>query len=135
MGCSAVCQPCSDVSCLCDTGWALVGEQDKYVALSPQRIVAARTTVDATHPDASDAMHESELQSGGALHFHVIGATNETVAITVVVPSTGVPVGDGCDTDLEKAMAGKVLVARITFGLSGQAMVSCSNAACSVSLA
>eukprot|EP01043_Picozoa_sp_COSAG02_P033772 COSAG02_NODE_2323_length_9134_cov_28.189928_7_plen_108_part_00 len=105
------------------------------MALSPQRIVAAHRTMDATHPDASDAMQESELQPADGLQFRVIGATNETVAITVVVPSTGVPVGDIYNTELAKAMAGKVLVVRVTFGLSGQALVNCSHVACDVSLA
>ena len=88
--------------------------------------------MDATDPDASDAMHESEVQSAVGLHFSIIGAANETVAVTVVAPSTAA--GDGNDTDLAKAMMGKVLVIRTILGLSGQASVSCSRAACQVLL-
>jgi hypothetical protein len=89
------------------------------VALSPQRIVAAHTTMDSTDPDASDALIESELllaplaeESGGSssssssssgsseLAFTIIGAANETVSITVVAPasSAGHRGGEGSDT-------------------------------------
>ena len=91
------------------------------MALSPQRIVAAHTTMDSTDPDASDALIESELllaplaeESGGSssssssssssgsseLAFTIIGAANETVSITVVAPasSAGHRGGEGSDT-------------------------------------
>ena len=118
----------------CAAGWALVGEEDKYVPVSPQRIVAAQATMDTTDPDASDAMRESELQSDGGLRFSIIGAANETVAVTVVAPSASAITG-GRDTELAKAMAGKVIVVRTTLGLSGEAAVSCLEGACKVSLA
>lgn len=113
----------------------LVGEEDKFVALSPQRIVAAHTTMDATDPDASDAMVESEVQSGGGLHFTIIGAQNETVAITVVAPSSENTVDDDSDDDshgraMDKAMAGKIVVVTTTLGSRGEAAVSCSAGVC-----
>lgn len=107
------------------------------MALSPQRIVSAQASMDATDPDASDAMRESELQSNGGLCFSIIGAANETVAVTVVAPSASAngASGEGRDTELARAMAGKVIVLRTTLGLSGKAAVSCLQGACKVSLA
>lgn len=132
------------------------------MALSPQRIVAAHTTLDSTDPDASDALIESELllaplaeESGGSssgsseLAFTIIGAANETVSITVVAPasSVGHHGGDGSDTPsagsadnesesrLAKAMAGKLVVVTTTLSESGEAAVSCSARACHVNVA
>ena len=110
-------------------GWAIVGEESKYVALSPQRIVAAHTTVDSTDPDASDALLESELIVGPALAFTIIGAMNETVAITVVAPGPAAGAGRAMD-GLAMAMAGKIVVVKTTLGASGEAAVSCSAGAC-----
>ena len=116
-------------------GWALIGEEDKYVALSPQRIVAAHTSMDATDPDASDALLESELQADGGLHFTIVGVANETVAVTVVAPSSNhtLATDDGNGIELAKAMAGKVIVVTTTLGLSGEAVVSCLAGLCKVS--
>ena len=107
-------------------GWAIVGEQSKYVPLSPQRIVAAHTTMDSTDPDASDALLESELVTGTGLAFTIIGAANETVSITVVAPAAG----GGAEDGLMMAMAGKVVVVKTSLGATGEAAVMCSAGAC-----
>ena len=111
-------------------GWVLVGEQTKYVAMSPQRIVAtAASTV--SDPEASDGLHPSELASDDhGLSFTVVGAEKEEIAITVVAPQKAG--GDGSSdsvervSDQEKALAGKIVVVTITM-TSGRADVKCSN--------
>ena len=114
-------------------GWAIIGEESKYVALSPQRIVAAHTTEDSTDPDASDALLEGELVTGAgaALAFSIIGATNEAVSITVVAPGPAAGPG-GVAGRLATAMAGKIVLVKTTLGESGEAAVRCSAGACKV---
>eukprot|EP01050_Picozoa_sp_SAG11_P049853 SAG11_NODE_27462_length_332_cov_1.072961_1_plen_65_part_01 len=65
-----------------------MGEQEKYVAVSPQRFVTAQA-VEATDEDASDALVEAELQpeGGQGLCFTVVGAVGENVSISVLAPS------------------------------------------------
>jgi hypothetical protein len=114
-------------------GWAIVGEESKYVALSPQRIVSAHATAATTRSaDSSDALLESELQpTGGAgLSFTIIGAEAERVRITVLAPAAAVD--DSPHGRLAAAMAGKAVVVEATLGASGKADVSCSAGACKV---
>ena len=110
-------------------GWAIVGEESKYVALSPQRIVSAHATA-ATSADSSDALLESELQptEGSGLSFTIIGAEAERVSITVLAPAAAVD--DSMQGRLAAAMAGKAVVVEATLGASGKADVSCSAGAC-----
>ena len=119
-------------------GWAIVGEQSKYVTMSPQRIVAAHASEQDKQSDASDALAESELQGGGAgLSFSIIGAEGETVAITVLAPAAaaGSDETDSLEVRLAAAMAGKVVLVEATLGASGKADVSCAAGACKVSTA
>jgi hypothetical protein len=122
-------------------GWAIVGEQSKYVTMSPQRIVAAHASELAKQSDESDALAESELQGGGAgLSFIIIGAEGEEVAITVLAPAAAAAAAGSDETDsmerrLAAAMAGKVVLVETTLGASGKADVSCATGACKVSAA
>ena len=121
-------------------GWALVGEENKYVAVSPQRIVASAAPAAPKAKGASDALHESELQGGeckgkGGLCFRIIGAVGESVRITVLAPSTSLGAGA---TDLQRAMGGKIIVVSVKLkaaaaGRGGRADVACSGSSCKVS--
>jgi hypothetical protein len=112
-------------------GWVLVGEENKYVALSPQRIVAAAAASSAVADsggEASDALHESELQADGkGLSFGVVGASGETVHITVLVPASST---DSTLSDLEKAMAGSIIVVTFKLPASGRVVVKCTAGKC-----
>ena len=140
-------------------GWAIVGEESKYVTMSPQRVVAAQASELAKQSDESDALAESELlllppasataaAGGGAagLSFSVIGAEGEKVVITVLAPApaAAAAVSDDETTDgmeigmegrLAAAMAGKIVRVETTLGASGKADVSCAAGACKVSAA
>lgn len=115
-------------------GWALLGEQDKYVAVSPQRFATARAVGFMAGDDGtSDAMVEAELQptGGEGLSFTVLGAAAETVSVSVLAPMaadlTEMRTGE---QRLVAAMAGKVLVLNVTLGVDGRATVACSNGEC-----
>ena len=97
-------------------GWVLLGEQSKYVAVSPQRFMSARVSgssaaaaAAAAVDDASggardalsDALSDDELLYNGGmgddnlvLGFTVLGEPGETVDVAVICPSpvsTGTP--------------------------------------------
>ena len=114
-------------------GWVIVGEQAKYVAVSPQRVVAAMAA--ATHdPDASDGLDESELAADGkGLKFAIVGADTEVVKITVLAPAPGAQGDDDGEQLLDKALAGKIRVVTTTLGPSGRAQVTCQVGGCTIS--
>lgn len=68
-------------------GWVLLGEEDKYVRVSPQRFVAARY-IPPLGPSASDALNPASelLADGSGFSVRVIGAPFERVRVTVIVP-------------------------------------------------
>ena len=106
-------------------GYALLGDQSKYVSVSPQRFVTARATT-ATSEGASDALVESELMStASGLSFGVIGTAAETVRVTMLVPGAG----DG-DDSMGGRLAGKIEIVDVTLGASGEAIVVCAAGAC-----
>jgi hypothetical protein len=116
-------------------GWALLGEQEKYVAVSPQRFVTAHA-VEATDEGASDALVEAELQpeGGQGLRFTVVGAVGENVSVSVLVPSANnaaaADVAESGEQRLAAAMAGKVVVLAVTIGTTGQSDVICAAGVC-----
>ena len=106
-------------------GYALLGDQSKYVSVSPQRFVTARATTAASE-GASDALVESELMStASGLSFGVIGTAAEKVRVTMLVPGAG----DG-DDSMEGRLAGKIESVDVTLGASGEATVVCAAGAC-----
>ena len=110
----------------------MLGEQDKYVAVSPQRFATAVGIV-AYDEDTSDAMVEAELQPNGGegLSFTVLGAAGETVSVSVLAPRapdlTDMRTGE---QRLVAAMAGKIVVLNVTLGMDGRASVACSKGDC-----
>lgn len=96
-------------------GWALIGEESKYVRVSPQRFVAPRSDMSASEKDgvSSDAARFANLGRGGALCFGLLGAPQELVTVTVVVPSerSGTP------------LAGMIRILDITLDSKGMASV------------
>eukprot|EP01052_Picozoa_sp_SAG31_P014850 SAG31_NODE_936_length_10870_cov_5.136966_9_plen_606_part_00 len=111
-------------------GWVLIGEENKYVALSPQRFVAAAPAFPNRAQD-SDALFDEELMAdGNGLRFTIIGSDKEDVRVTIVVPTslTNATIGDRV---LEQAaMGGKIVVLDVTLDNSGKAGVVCSKSGC-----
>ena len=70
-----------------------LGEQGKYVAVSPQRFMAARASKLGGGADggASDALVEDELLSDGGDHlaFCVLGDPGESIDVAVIAPNDG----------------------------------------------
>ena len=123
-------------------GWVVVGEQGKYVAVSPQRMIAASAPAgsfsDSDGP--SDALHEEELGNtdGAGVGFEVVGMAGETVNITVVAPASSINRNNsqgGVDDRLALAMEGKVIVVPVKLGASGKASIKCSGSTCTASAA
>ena len=113
-------------------GWVVVGEQAKYVAMSPQRVVAAVAAV-ADDPAASDGLDEGELMADGkGVKFVIVGADKELAKITVVAPAPGSQHNSG-EKLLDKALGGKIIVVSVTLGPSGRAEVTCAPGGCTVS--
>ena len=110
------------------TGWALLGDLQRVVALSPQRFLA-RAGGPAPAAADSDALDPAELSGGGGggeLEFRVIGAPGERVEVTVVSPATAPGAA------ASRALAGTVLVLSVEIPAIGEADVSCSAGACAV---
>jgi hypothetical protein len=101
-------------------GWVLVGEESKFVRVSPQRIVAAAFVAPA--PTASDAVDAAaELGAdGGGLSFTVIGAPNEVVRLTIVAPATR-----GGAATAAAALDGQILLVDVVVSAGGSAGVQC----------
>ena len=103
-------------------GWVLVGEQSKYVHVSPQRFNSVFTNTTATASTASDAYRPSEIVGtvggaggGSCLKFDILGAVGEIVLVSVVVPGgSGVGSPGGVLTDLGRAQRGTVSVVKVT---------------------
>ena len=123
-------------------GWVVVGEQGKYVAVSPQRMIAASAPAgsfsDSDGP--SDALHEEELGNtdGAGVGFEVVGMAGETLDITVVAPASSINRNNsqgGVDDRLALAMEGKVIVVPVKLGASGKASIKCSGSTCTASAA
>ena len=100
--------------------WVLVGEEAKFVRVSPQRLVADATVAPAA--GASDALNASaELEAdGGGLSFLVIGAPGEAVRLTLVAPMTR-----GVAATAAAALVGQVLLVDVALSASGAARVRC----------
>lgn len=108
-------------------GWVLLGEQAKYVAVSPQRLAAAR----APPPpgDGSDAAAPDEFAGPqGGVAFGVLGAPGEAVDVAVLAPPPG-----GGSSAATVAAAGTVRVVHVAVPESGRAEVACHAAGCTAS--
>jgi hypothetical protein len=100
-------------------GWVLLGEEAKFVRMSPQRIVAAASVTPA--PGASDALNALELcTDGSGLAFNVLGAPSEVVRLTLVAPRAR-----GSPATAAAALASTVVVLDVVVGVSGTARVRC----------
>ena len=116
-------------------GWVLLGEQRKYVAVSPQRLVVGRAA--ATQVGASDSLqmdeliiaHGTEDGDGSSLEFAVIGEAGETVDVAVVVPSSASDVAGVAGAAAAAAIGGRIVVVSVEVAEAGQSRVSCSVAA------
>ena len=124
-------------------GWVLLGEQSKYVAVSPQRFMSRRVSsaAAAVASGACDALNEDELlhtTSGGELHlsFVVLGAAGERVDVAVIAPSSTRPVagkainrGHGDDNDDvagRVAQGARVVVLEVVVAAEGRSTVECA---------
>ena len=122
-------------------GWVLLGEQTKFVAVSPQRFVAARVSASAmAATGASDALAEDELlrspDGGGLFEFTVLGEPGESVGVAVVVPSGNAGGGGGSGGGNASAKdnaagmmgdgMGVVAVVKVVVGASGRSEVECA---------
>jgi hypothetical protein len=113
------------------SGWTLLGELNKLVPASPQRLLAkgdADAPSDAdlrcTHTDdagADDARGDGARGDGaGDVCFDVMGASGEEVALTLVAP----PPANATPLD------GLIVEVRVTLGPSARAHVRCAAGAC-----
>eukprot|EP01052_Picozoa_sp_SAG31_P012126 SAG31_NODE_701_length_12730_cov_3.008709_1_plen_646_part_00 len=104
-------------------GWALLGEQSKYVAVSPQRLVVGHIASDAEAD--SDSLSPDELLNGdGQFAFGVLGEPGESVAVAVLVPPKA---ANAIRNDAAAAVvAGKMSVVKLKVGASGRSEVECS---------
>jgi len=112
-------------------GWVLVGEQSKYVGVSPQRFASTRAAAQAG--GASDAFHAAEMVGGGGgggcLAFDVVGAEGEAVEVAVVVPAKAAA-GARAMTDVERAGRGTVDVVAVKLGAAAVAHIVCDATGC-----
>ena len=107
-------------------GWALLGELDKYIAVSPQRFVTTGA-LDATgcnsnnasdmYGSGADTPAKDELSpaSGGpGLSFGVLGEPGEIVRVAILAPGGGV--GRGSLGDRTRAQNGTVIELLVRVG-------------------
>lgn len=111
-------------------GWVLLGEQDKYVAVSPQRFMAAYPSMSPHAADisASDALIQDELLSedGDSLTFLVMGEPDEIVDVVVITPAPRViHVDQLTTTDDVDVLSGTVAVVKVVVGPTGRSRVEC----------
>ena len=94
------------------SGWTILGELAKFVAVSPQRLALPQETniAPAAGPPGMDAMRVP----GSELAFDVIGAAGEKVELALVTPS---------DT---------VVWVDVELGSTGRSSVRCSDGGCVV---
>jgi hypothetical protein len=109
-------------------GWALLGEQSKYVAVSPQRLVVGHTTSSNSAAAGSDSLSPGELLHGDDnFAFGVLGEPGESVAVAVLIPPKA---ANATQNDAAAAvMNGKVSVVKLKVGAAGRSEVECSAAA------
>ena len=117
-------------------GWVVLGEQNKYVAVSPQRFMAAHTSksAEATDFGASDALLEDELLSDDNAHltFYVLGDPGERVDIAVIAPkgNAGSWATKAYDIAIDydvSVLSGTVVVVKVVVGPSGRSQVGCTT--------
>ena len=109
-------------------GCVLVGEESKYVAVSPQRVQASDADAGAAS-GGTDALRASEIAaSRQGFSVVLVGAPGETVPITVVVPASGV--AEATTTDLARAAGGTVVIVKIAFDASGKVSLICKDGMC-----
>jgi hypothetical protein len=123
-------------------GWVLLGEQAKYVAVSPQRFMAANVSTSAMAVErGSDELYEDELLlpgSGGQeiLAFTVLGEAGESVDVAVIAPTESTvaintqsadrPRRGEHGTVAEDVVAeGLVTVLQVVVGEGGRSEVAC----------
>lgn len=112
----------------------------RYVAVSPQRIMAATRGSGSHDQGGSDALTEDELlpslpvgattganESTASLAFTVLGEPGEEVEIAVVVPSTTAGAVEARAGGQIGPLGGKVRVVRVEIGPSGRSAVKCST--------
>ena len=138
-------------------GFALIGEQSKFVHVSPQRFVAGKAAekgdacIHAANnggkvpahrclPNAADSIHPSEMMSNGAgaggvsMTFAVVGSPREVVNTTIMLP--GVASGGGGRsteprlTEASPRASAIVVVLPIVIGESGVVKVTCTAMEC-----
>jgi hypothetical protein len=92
------------------SGWTLVGELGKFVAVSPQRLTVASSGSEGRvlREEHFRCAEEPAVE----LQFEVIGAPSEEVAVHLVAPNQ------------------RVVVIELTLGTSGLAAVQCAENAC-----
>lgn len=108
-------------------GWVLLGEQNKYVQLSPQRFISSRPVInDAILNDAMN-VNELMLPENDGISFIVIGMPGEMISVTVLIPNPFNVI-----TELEAALAGVVTVVKVTIPTSGRSEIQCRTNGCIV---
>lgn len=109
-------------------GWVLLGEQAKYVAVSPQRFMSAHVSGLAAVASASDALSEDELiaadHSNELLGFTVLGEPGESVDVAVIAPPTRAVAANGVAAD-DAVAGGVVIVLKVVVGAAGKSGVEC----------
>ena len=109
-------------------GWGLLGEQAKYVAVSPQRFMSAHVSGLAAVASASDALSEDELiaadHSNELLGFTVLGEPGESVDVAVIAPPTRAVSANGVGAD-DAVAGGVVIVLKVVVGAAGKSGVEC----------
>ena len=114
----------------------MIGEEGKYVSVSPQRFVAAAFVPPV--PGTSDAMDaEAELKADGSgFTVDIIGAPQEQVDVIVVVPKGGLAVPplsqpsqrrQPAATELALALEGTVQVVQVSIGAAGRVRMDCRD--------
>jgi hypothetical protein len=127
---------CLDRAAADPHGWVLLGEQRKYVAVSPQRLVVGRAAA-TTQVGASDSLQMGELNiahgtedgDGSSLEFAVIGEAGETVDVAVVVSSSASDVAGVAGAAAAAAIGRRIAVVSVEVAEARQSRVSCSVAA------
>ncbi|KAL1528378.1 hypothetical protein AB1Y20_009729 [Prymnesium parvum] len=94
---------------LLPSGWALLGELDKIVPVSPQRFVV---------PGGGEAPHARDFNASAELSFFVLGAIAERVSITLVALTSAKPTPQ---------LEGTVVVVEVVVGETGCEQVLCAR--------
>ena len=107
-------------------GWILVGEMNKYVPVSPQRLIVSESSPTSKTAGSSDSFDSVEIVSsdGLTLRFDVVGAVGEAVVLTVVAPATS---ENGAGVASASAISGIVQVFKVVIPTTGRTTVTCTN--------